>query len=81
MKAVINKRFRDKFKGHKRKILYLGLTLYSFSLIGATTIFIKGGFIGKIVIPVLKTNVFVPINYIKSQFVQSSLISLDIKDD
>ena len=79
MKAVINKRFRDKFKGHKRKILYLGLTLYSFSLIGATTIFIKGGFIGKIVIPVLKTNVFVPINYIKSQFVQSSLISLDIK--
>ena len=79
MKPIINYNLRDKFKGKERKILFIGIAAYSFSLIGVTTLIVKGGFVGRTLKPILNSNLLIPLNYFKSQFVNTPLISLDIK--
>ena len=81
MKAIFNTSLNEKIKKKKSLLLFLGITGYSLTLIGATAIQVRNGVIGDVLKPIIKKNILIPSSYLRSLFVDLKPLILDIKHE
>ncbi len=81
MKGIFNTSLNEKIKKKKNLFLFLSITGYSLTLIGATSIQVRNGIIGDVLKPIIKKNISIPSSYFKSLFVDVKPLILDIKHE
>ena len=69
MKYIFNQKLREKFKGNKYLLFGIATSAYTAAIIFGTTIQVRNGFLGQVVLPLIRTNIKVPINYVNSFFI------------
>ena len=79
MRISIKKDLNRYFVGKKKLLLTLGILSYTTIIIAATSIQVKNGVLGNVVLPLLKKNVLVPKDYFKSFLIDIKPLIIDVK--
>tara|TARA_B100000212_G_C27383533_1_gene538158 strand:+ start:1564 stop:4143 length:2580 start_codon:yes stop_codon:yes gene_type:complete len=79
MRLIFNKSLRKTFEGKKKLLLILSFLSYTIIIITATSIQVRNGIIGNFIVPVIKKNFVLPIDYFKSLFIDIKPLIIDVK--